>query len=271
MLGLGINLWRAALSGGAAPFSPLSLSPYSWFDPSDLSTLWQDTAGTTPVTADGQSVARIDDKSGNGRHMIQGTAAARPLYKTAGGLHWLLFDGVDDEFHAADSTTAYDYVLPQTNEMTVAAGYLDLLSSQENGSLIEYSNSQSRQLRLQFCVVNNGGTYRLRTRLNASPSLDTNISGATISNPTTTAHVFGQERRTTSDHRHYVDGTEGYSTASATGDFSTTRGANAAGRIDVNAQWIGMRWYGAVITAPLTTDERAALTTYLGAKAGLTL
>jgi hypothetical protein len=28
-----------------------------WFDPSDLSRMWQDTAGTTPVTADGQTAA----------------------------------------------------------------------------------------------------------------------------------------------------------------------------------------------------------------------
>jgi hypothetical protein len=67
----------------------------AWYDPSDLTTLWQDTSATTPVTSDGQSVARIDDKSGNGRHLIQATASSRPTYKTSGGLHWLDFDGGD--------------------------------------------------------------------------------------------------------------------------------------------------------------------------------
>lgn len=33
-----------------------------WYDPSDLSTLWQDSAGTTPVTAVGQPVAIMLDK-----------------------------------------------------------------------------------------------------------------------------------------------------------------------------------------------------------------
>jgi hypothetical protein len=263
------SIWFPVLAGGAS-FSPSTLTPVSWFDPSDLSTLWQDTAGTSAVTTDGQSVARIDDKSGNGRHMIQSTAGDRPLYKTSGGLHWLLFDGVNDQL-THDGSTTFDYVLSQTNEMTVAASHLSLGSSQQNGAVIEYSSSLNNELRYQFAVVNNGGTYRIRTRLGASPSLDTNLSGATISSAETVAHVLAQERRTTSDHRHYIDGTQQYSTVSATGNFATTRGANRVGQIDANTQWIGMRWYGAIVTAPLTTPQRASLTTWMGAKAGLTL
>lgn len=43
-------------------------------------TLFQDTAGTTPVTTAGQTVARINDKSGRGNHATQATAASRPTY-----------------------------------------------------------------------------------------------------------------------------------------------------------------------------------------------
>jgi hypothetical protein len=67
-----------------------------WYDPSDLSTLWQDTAGTVPITTDGQAVARIDDKSGNGVNATQSTTSKRPLYKTDGSKHWLQFDGSND-------------------------------------------------------------------------------------------------------------------------------------------------------------------------------
>ena len=100
--GMGARL-RADLSAGASlsgavgnGFDPSDLSPLAWFDPSDLSTLWKDTAGTDPVTADGDSVARIDDRSGNDYHATQATASQRPIYKTSGGLHWLQFDGIDD-------------------------------------------------------------------------------------------------------------------------------------------------------------------------------
>ena len=51
----------------SASFSPLSLfaasEPGLWYDPSDISTLFQDAAGTTPVTAAGQSVGLMLDKS----------------------------------------------------------------------------------------------------------------------------------------------------------------------------------------------------------------
>jgi hypothetical protein len=71
--------------------------PGIWLDPSDLTTLFQDTAGTTPVTAAGQTVARINDKSGNNFHATQATAAARPTYQVDGnGRGYLAFDGVDD-------------------------------------------------------------------------------------------------------------------------------------------------------------------------------
>ena len=79
MTWLRARYYMIAAMGG---FSPLSLfaasEPGFWFDPSDLSTLFQDTAGTTPVTAAGQSVARINDKSGRGNHATQSTSLSRP-------------------------------------------------------------------------------------------------------------------------------------------------------------------------------------------------
>lgn len=50
----------------------------AWFDPEDLSTMFQDAAGTTPVTALEQPVGRWLDKSGNGNHAIQSITASRP-------------------------------------------------------------------------------------------------------------------------------------------------------------------------------------------------
>jgi len=86
--------------GFSAGFDPASLfsngEQGAWYDPSDLTTLYQDSAGTTPVTADGDPVGRMEDKSGNGNHATQATSAARPVYRTDGTLHWLEFDGVDD-------------------------------------------------------------------------------------------------------------------------------------------------------------------------------
>ena len=78
-------------------FSPVELFANSeqgaWYDPSDLSTLFQDAAGTVPVTADGDPVGRMLDKSGNGNHAIQAVSGNRPVYRTEGTLHWLQGNG----------------------------------------------------------------------------------------------------------------------------------------------------------------------------------
>ena len=81
-------------------FDPLTLFAGGkqgvWYDPSDKSTLFQDVAGTVPVTKDGDPVALMKDKSGNDNHAVQTVSTSRPIYKTDGVLHWLYFDGVDD-------------------------------------------------------------------------------------------------------------------------------------------------------------------------------
>jgi len=84
--------------GGAVPFSIADLFASSeqgaWYGPSDLSTLFQDSAGTTPVTTAGQPVGLMLDKSGNDNHAIQATTAARPTYQT--GPARATLDKVDD-------------------------------------------------------------------------------------------------------------------------------------------------------------------------------
>lgn len=68
---------------GAAPLlDPRTISGLAaWYDFSDIATLFQNTIATTPVTTDGQNIARANDKSGNGRNILQGGAGA-PVYKT---------------------------------------------------------------------------------------------------------------------------------------------------------------------------------------------
>lgn len=97
---LGIGLGICGRSGGGAVFTPAALyqsgEQGAWYAPHDPSTLFQDSAGTVPVTADGQPVGRMLDLSGNGNHATQATTSLKPIYRTSGGLHWLEFDGWDD-------------------------------------------------------------------------------------------------------------------------------------------------------------------------------
>jgi hypothetical protein len=72
---LGINTF--------SPFSPASFFANGeqgwWYDPSDYTTLFQDSAGTTPVTAVEQPVGLQLDLSGRGNHRFQTTSANRPV------------------------------------------------------------------------------------------------------------------------------------------------------------------------------------------------
>ena len=79
-------------------WSPLSLfksgEQGAWYDPSDISTLFQDSAGTTPVTADGDPVGLMLDKSGNINNGTQPVSVARSVFNTLPSR--LTIDKVDD-------------------------------------------------------------------------------------------------------------------------------------------------------------------------------
>ena len=86
-----------------------------WLDPSDLSTMFQDAAGTTPAVV-GQPVGLVLDKSGRGNHASQATTAQKPILQQDGsGNYYLAFDGVDDSL----STAAIDFT--GTDEVTTIA------------------------------------------------------------------------------------------------------------------------------------------------------
>lgn len=90
--------------GFSAGFSPASLfasgEAGAWYKPSPT-TCFTDISGTVAASL-GDSVAYLEDLSGNGNHATQATASARPvLRQTVGGKYYLEFDGVDDGLDVA--------------------------------------------------------------------------------------------------------------------------------------------------------------------------
>lgn len=139
MLGLDFGLFGCALrQRTSASFSPTDLSGLvAWYDPGDLSTLFQDAAMMIPVTTSGTPVGAMRDKSGNGYHLTQATASARPVYHTNGSKHWLTTDGVNDFLQSSGliATTSSSVILAAAFEMlSVPAG---------NGSIMSDANYQS--------------------------------------------------------------------------------------------------------------------------------
>ena len=104
-----------------------------WFDAADITTLFQDVAGTQPVTAVGQYVGKWLDKSGNGKHAVAAANdTTRPTYQ------------IDNEGNPNVTftktpatqlfTTAIDF--RSTDKMTVCIG-INVLDSGSAGVAIE--------------------------------------------------------------------------------------------------------------------------------------
>ena len=104
---------------GAMPWTPATLFAAGevgvWYDPSDLTSMFQDAAGTIAAAVE-SPVGLILDKSGNGKHASQATAASRPTLKLIDGKYSLRFDGIDDSM----STASIDF--SGGDKMTVVAG-----------------------------------------------------------------------------------------------------------------------------------------------------
>lgn len=64
-----------------------------WWDMTDNMTMWRDTSASSSINATGQTIARIDDQSGNGKNFLQSTANLRPSFTISGPRCWLEGNG----------------------------------------------------------------------------------------------------------------------------------------------------------------------------------
>jgi len=77
----------ASSASGPPTVPPLLAELIHWYDFDDLSTLWQDLAGTIPITTPGQSIQRIDDKGLFNTELIDASAGQfrSPFWQITGG------------------------------------------------------------------------------------------------------------------------------------------------------------------------------------------
>jgi hypothetical protein len=99
--GAGFGIGRSLFSAGQQGF---------FLDFSDRATLFQDRAGTTPVTTTGQLVGYIRDKSGRGNHFTAISDAARGTYTVEGSLFYIAFNGTSTGYSCVSFTPGADKV-----------------------------------------------------------------------------------------------------------------------------------------------------------------
>ena len=97
---------------GPPQASPDKIRPSNlvhWYDASDLTTLYTNSGCSTAATADGDTIACWQDKSGNGYHVTQTDSNETPVLRmnAAHGLPVLVFDGDDDVLHALSITNGF--------------------------------------------------------------------------------------------------------------------------------------------------------------------
>ena len=144
--------------------------PGVWYDPSDITTLFQDTAGTTPVTASGQTVALMLDKS---RGLVLGAERLTNGDFSSGSTGWTVTGG--DATHIAtfsggtlryqSDTTTPVLNVAQAGALVIGKTYLvtvvtsaytsGSLKSDDFGSAVVLSNGLgTRTLRVTASATN---------------------------------------------------------------------------------------------------------------------
>lgn len=225
----------------------------AWFDPSDLSTMFQDSAGTTPVTAVDQPVGRILDKSGRNNHASQATAAQRPmLRRSANGLYYLQFDGVDDVLIGTVAGSTLPVTASQSVAFDASGIAVNSYGACGNDGGIGLGRNSSNQTILRW------GTGA------ALGTLVTNTSP-----PTGTACVLTATSNGTSLSAQRDNGT--VSTTTSTNPAGI--GAFAIGAFrGGSAERMNGRLYSHIhIARVLTGSELSTLRLYMASKAGVTL
>jgi hypothetical protein len=231
------------------------------FDPTDAAVLFQDTAGATPVTADGQGVARVNTKWGTvNPNWQQATVANRPV-RTAGRL---VFDGTTDMFDPVSSRT---FATSMPAFFWCGRVRLSLVDAQRTLLLISTSSSTVTRVGIDYLAT---GSLRLAVRrLNADAGTIAASDAGVIAANTDYVVTVQMDYAGTGVLRVYVNGTQ---VATAThGSVGNSDGSlSARARLGANlaatpAQYFAGQMGRSVLAPKLMSDaERAAIETWVG-------
>ena len=217
-----------------------------------VQSLFQDAAGTTPVTADGDPVGRMLDQSGNGNHATQTVSGSKPVYRTDGVLHWLEFDGVDDFLTHMAARTLGAFTISVAHRETTRK-----ISS-------PYGAGSSSDSRLQAHLPYSNGNYYFDT-VDSSAG---RISGAwplAVGDDAVTAHY----RKANDVVEARINGT---TAGTVTIDTTVTSRAVSIGRTEYNkSNYYAGRVYGFAIVFADKSEDVSQLESYLASLNEVTL
>ena len=224
------------------------VSPASFFtssergavwDLTDLTSLFQDVAGTTQVTAAGQTVGKILDKSGNNNHW---TAAAdnttRPTYQVDGdGKPYLSFDGSNDILFGATP-----HVLSNNGRYTCVIGLFAAAPASTRYAIGSYSTSTTTPSLEPVYAAATGGNLLLNMRNDGGSGMGTApvLSGMLDNATKRVIHSSYNGSNSTMRMRNGADRPAG----GGTGSYQTSTQGTFANNFALTRAALGGRGYG---------------------------
>jgi hypothetical protein len=222
-----------------------------WYDISDITTLFQDSAGTIPVVSDGDPVGLIQDKSGNGNDATQTVSASRPIYRASAGIYSLEFDGVDDYL---DTGTAFNH-----ENVTAITG----INGEDYGRVLDNRGTGAPGSVAGWQIKSNDGVSTDWVFVDDADSTAASISGGVATN--TDGVIYMQYSDSTNVASAAVDGAA-FSTASEASGGSILTGIG--GRIGASSNSANQLFEGRIFSIVVTDDirtsqERSDIETYI--------
>ena len=239
--------------------------------------LFQDAAGTTPVTADGDPVGLMLDKSGNGNHVSQSVAASRPIYRTDGTLHWLEFDGVDDYLQVPNSESSFIWLHDGSGGGSAVA--VEFLSDDEFQPVLQQTSSATadtgfQATRLDRAAQSEDNGYRISAYSGSTTGV-TQINANVSDLIGLTPHVMRHDlisQGTSDDFQYWQNGMlknsqQALNLSSSAASYPLTLMATGNNTFLTHG-----KLYGAVLRqGGMRAEIGAAVDSYLATKAGITL
>ena len=268
MYGLGVN--RLGVTNVRGGFTPLALFASGeegvWYDPSDLTTVFQQDGSTATVPwtsgaiTDANRVGKLVDKSGNGNDIVQTTLSKCPALKLVDGLYYLEFDGVDAGLRSAN----IDFT--GTSTMSVFTGARK--EADEVAVVAELSNTLGGATGAFRLASIGGNIWRYSSK--GSSGVNANATGYT---PPVTSVLTGLSDITNDVCTIRVDGVE---KASPTEDQGTglfgNHPLNLGARNNGTLLQLEGRVYGLIVRGALSNaSEIASAEKYIADKTGVAI
>lgn len=268
MLGSTVNKLGVINSSG---FSPASLfasgEEGAWYDPSDLSSMFQ-VDQTTPAVL-GQPVGKVLDKSGNGHHLVQTNSDKCPVLRIDDQGTLCLDFTTDDGMRSTD-----DFLFADNNvtDMSLFAGCRKE-SDSLNQTIMELSNNLGSQKGCFRLLYTSGNLWRAIQKGgygDGETAVANILQTTTVGNPNRSV-LSSVASITAPSHSFKRNGSIVNSNASSlgTGTFGN-HVLNVGARQDGLSANLDGKIYGIIIRGAFTdVDTRIKVDKYLGVKSGV--